>query len=123
MTITSHGPICDVGGEYILMPALGIGEMHTFSASMIPQKLHCCDEHKQVLIDASTKNDWTVLPEGPLRKAYTEVACPSCTKVATGGALCDTCAKLASDTCPKCGAAMSDAEREDGEVCGKCAAE
>ena len=75
MTITQHGPICDVGGEYILMPMLGMGEMHSFSVSMLPdQTLHCCDEHRVPLVEASDTNDWTVLPEGPLRKAFADLA-------------------------------------------------
>ena len=92
MTITSHGPICDVGGEYMLMPVLGLGDMHIFTVSMIPQKLHCCDVHKVVLEAASATNDWEALPEGPLRRAYKEVACPKCRKIATGGSICEKCA-------------------------------
>ena len=75
MTITSHGPICDVGGEYILMPALGIGEMHSFSMTVFPgRSLHCCDDHLPAIKAASEVNDWHGLPNGPIRKAFEDAS-------------------------------------------------
>ncbi len=70
MTITEHGPKCDVGGEYILMPALGFGEMHTFEMHCFPgQKLHTCDEHKVMLERCAESKNLDDLPEGPIRTA------------------------------------------------------
>ena len=72
MTITSCGPVCDVAGEYILIPFFGLGEMHSFSVSYSDSILHCCDEHRPILEQAGEHNDWKLLPPGPLRRGYEE---------------------------------------------------
>ncbi len=73
MTITAGGPICDVGGEYILMPALGMGEMHTFEMVCFPgQRLHTCDDHKVMLERCAESKNLDDLPEGPILKTLLE---------------------------------------------------
>lgn len=65
MTITACGPICDVGGEYILLDL-----MQAFSVVGIKATLHCCEHHKEVLTAATAADSWKALPEGPLRRAF-----------------------------------------------------
>lgn len=64
MSITQHGPICDVIGEYILLTG-----MQAFTVKAIPDRqLHVCDDHIETLKDAGT--DFKALPDGPLRRAF-----------------------------------------------------
>ena len=69
MTITSSGPKCDVCGHFIL-PIDPEERVHTFSIQGIEQDLHCDNACKEKLLAAAA--DWTLLPEGPLRKAFEE---------------------------------------------------
>ena len=76
MTITSCGPVCDVGGEFILpikaMLGLEPEGIHVFSVAGSPE-LHCCDDHLAALKEMGEKNDYTVLPEGPLRRSLADL--------------------------------------------------
>jgi len=65
MTLTACGPICDVGGEYILFDNIG-----AFSVQGIETVLHYCVPHKAALETASGTGKWEDLPAGPLRKAF-----------------------------------------------------
>ena len=77
--ITSSGAVCDVCGDYIL-PTIGVlavladaagipyEMVHCFGVSGIEQELHCDNECKKTLLEVG--DDWTKLPEGPLKKAF-----------------------------------------------------
>ncbi len=69
MTITMHGPVCDVGGEYILLDSV-----YAFTVDGIAQTLHYCDHHEAILRAAAESGKWQELPEGPLRRAFEEAA-------------------------------------------------
>jgi len=68
MTITSSGPKCDVCGEYIfgLTPD---DLMYPFSCTGIKQELHSCKDCKKIIEEIGS--DWAKLPEGPLKKVFT----------------------------------------------------
>jgi len=70
MTITSSGPICDVCAKYILPPF--DDSVNPFEVGGIDQVLHCHDRCKAVVEEMSEKQDWRILPEGPLRRCYEE---------------------------------------------------
>lgn len=65
--ITSSGAKCDVCGNYIL-PIDPDELVHYFGVAGIEGKLHCDNACKQKLIDCG--EDWTKLPDGPLRRAF-----------------------------------------------------
>ena len=68
--ITQSGPICDVCGKYILP---GGDEMvHSFRIKGINSDLCCDNKCKEILESAMVKQDWKALPEGPLRKAFSD---------------------------------------------------
>lgn len=69
MSITMCGPICDVGGEYILLDRMG-----AFSVEGIAQTLHYCESHKAILQAAADTGHWEDLLEGPLRSAFEAAA-------------------------------------------------
>ena len=74
MSLTACGPVCDVGGEYILpiKQILGIEpteQIHQFSVTG-SGILYCCDDHLEVLKEAGVKHNVSHLPDGPLRRAY-----------------------------------------------------
>lgn len=68
MTLTQHGPRCDVCSDYILLDK----SINPFSVEGIGQELHCHDKCKPLVLEAMAKKDWKLLPIGPLRKAYEE---------------------------------------------------
>ena len=73
MTLTACGPICDVGGEYILPIKALLGlepERIQYFSVASSGLLMCCDDHLEILKRAGAENDPTVLPDGPLRRAY-----------------------------------------------------
>jgi len=61
--ITSAGPRCDVCDGYILTDK----SINPFFVKGIKETLHCHDECKQLVIDAS---GWESLPEGRLKRAF-----------------------------------------------------
>jgi hypothetical protein len=63
MTITSHGPKCDICGKYILLEPVD-----EFTMAAIEQKMHCHQECGEILLNCG--QDWTKLPNGPLRKVF-----------------------------------------------------
>lgn len=66
--ITQSGPICDVCGKYILPIA---DEMvHSFRIKGIDSDLCCDNECKKILENTQVTQDWKLLPDGPLRKAF-----------------------------------------------------
>lgn len=70
--ITQSGPVCDVCGKYIL-PIGDEDEMvHNFRIKGIDSDLCCDNKCKEILESAMVKQDWKALPEGPLRKAFSE---------------------------------------------------
>jgi hypothetical protein len=69
--ITRSGARCDVCGDYIL-PIDPQELVHCFSVTGIEAELHCDNACKQKLIDCG--NDWTKLPDGPLRKTFEKAA-------------------------------------------------
>ena len=69
MTITACGPICDVGGEYILLES-----MTEFNVAGINALLHTCESHLPVLQAAAGSGQWRDLPEGPLRQGFEKAA-------------------------------------------------
>ncbi len=71
MTITEAGAKCDVCGNYILDPQ---DHVNSFKLEGIERMLHCDDKCKEKLKKAAEKNDWKMLPEGPLRNAFKEHA-------------------------------------------------
>jgi len=66
--ITQHGPKCDVCGGYILFDK----SINPFSLSGADRELHCHDACKRKVLAAMAAKDWTLLPDGPLRRAYQE---------------------------------------------------
>lgn len=68
MTITSSGAICDVCGKYILPGTSDL--VHPFKCQGIDKMLHCDDKCLIILKEALGKEDWKLLPDGPLRKAF-----------------------------------------------------
>ncbi len=55
------------------MPALGMGEMHTFEMACLPgQRLHTCDDHKVMLERCAESKNLDDLPEGPILKTLLE---------------------------------------------------
>lgn len=68
--LTAHGPQCDVCGDFIL-GFLPDDTMTAFALGGIEQELLA---HTKGCIDkmraASAANDVTLLPDGPIRKAY-----------------------------------------------------
>jgi hypothetical protein len=68
--ITQSGPVCDICGKYIL-PIEG-EKVHNFRINGIDTDLICDNACKGVLESAMVKQDWKALPEGPLRKAFSE---------------------------------------------------
>lgn len=70
MSITSHGMRCDVGGEYILFDE---DYADTFSVNG-SGRMDVCVKHRPDLAEAGEKNDWTILPDGPLREVYAQRA-------------------------------------------------
>lgn len=64
--ITQCGPRCDVCSDYILLDK----SINPFSVTGIEQELHCHDRCKLIVLDAMSKQDWKLLPMGPLREAY-----------------------------------------------------
>jgi len=70
MTILSSGARCDVCGYYILP---GLSKLvHPFKIQGIDKMLHCDDNCKKILKHACEKQDWKLLPDGPLRQAFEE---------------------------------------------------
>ncbi len=68
MTITSSGAMCDVCGKYILP---GIDKsVNPFKCQGIDKMLHCDDKCLVILKEALGKEDWKLLPDGPLREAF-----------------------------------------------------
>ena len=65
MSLTQCGPICDVGGEYILLESMG-----KFSVEGISQILFYCESHKAALEAAAGTGRLEDLPSGPLREAF-----------------------------------------------------
>lgn len=67
--MTSSGPFCDVGDHYILLEdfeTFGLPGM--LDAAGLPAVMFTCEEHKAALIEMSQKKDYTVLPDGNLRR-------------------------------------------------------
>ena len=70
MSISEHGPVCDICGKYILLDR----SINPFRVTGVEQELHCHDKCR-LLIEAGCKAN--ELPEGPLRTAFA-VACKQC---------------------------------------------
>jgi hypothetical protein len=68
--ITQSGPVCDVCGKYIL--PIADEKVHNFRIKGIDADLVCDNACKEILESAMVKQDWKALPEGPLRKAFSE---------------------------------------------------
>jgi hypothetical protein len=68
--ITQSGLICDVCGKYIL--PISDEMVHRFRIKGIDCDLICDNACKEILENAMVKQDWKALPEGPLRKAFSE---------------------------------------------------
>lgn len=66
--ITSSGPRCDVCGDPMLLDK----SMNWFTVPGISQKLSCHDNCKPKLEFAISKENWKLLPEGPLRRVFEE---------------------------------------------------
>lgn len=71
MSLTQCGPICDVGGEYILLDLMG-----EFGVSGIQHRLHYCAFHEAVLRETAEVGNWELLPDGPLRRIFAAASCP-----------------------------------------------
>ena len=69
MTITQHGPRCDVCDDYIL-PGFS-KSINPFSIQGIDRELHCHDKCK-VKVEGAFK--WEDLPAGPLRTVFEEAS-------------------------------------------------
>lgn len=67
--ITSAGPQCDVCGNYIL-PIDSEEKVNFFGVKGIDQELMCDNKCKKILEEVG--KDWKKLPEGPLRKSFSE---------------------------------------------------
>ena len=67
MGLISSGPVCDVCGNYILDPE---DRINFFRVKGIKHELICDNKCKGLAVKAG--NDWTKLPDGPLRKAFVE---------------------------------------------------
>jgi hypothetical protein len=68
MSITKAGLMCDVCGQFIL-PLFDEG-FERFGVKGIDNELQCHIKCKESIIQAGT--DWKNLPEGPLKKAFTD---------------------------------------------------
>lgn len=68
--ITQSGPVCDVCGKHIL--PIADEKVHNFRIKGIDADLVCDNAFKEILESAMVKQDWKALPEGPLRKAFSE---------------------------------------------------
>ena len=66
--ILQAGPHCDVCDTYILLDK----SINPFSVPGIKQELHCHDNCVDIVKNAVGKKDYTLLPEGRLRKAFEE---------------------------------------------------
>ena len=71
--ITRSGAVCDVCGKYIL-PVQPDERVNNFAIVGIKNTLHC-DNACRVLVERLWKEkDYTILPQGPLRKIYEDNA-------------------------------------------------
>ena len=70
MTLTTSGARCDICGDFIL-PGLS-DSVNPFTCKGIENILHCHDNCKPKAIKALKKNDWKLLPAGPLRSIFEE---------------------------------------------------
>ncbi|MEK9207944.1 MAG: hypothetical protein AAB922_05650 [Patescibacteria group bacterium] len=68
MSITQHGPVCDVCGEYILLDP----HLERFSVNGIERELHSHTRCRPAVETMSAAQDYRLLPPGPLRRAYEE---------------------------------------------------
>lgn len=68
--LTQCGLICDVCGNYVLPFINESG--NPFRIKGVDQDLHACDKCFVKVKDAFAKKDWTLLPEGRLRKCFEE---------------------------------------------------
>ena len=66
--ITQHGPRCDVCGNYIIAGK----SINPFDLHGVVGTLCCHDDCKGVVLEMIAKQDWKLLPEGPLRSFYEE---------------------------------------------------
>jgi len=64
--LTSSGPLCDICNNYILLDKNRVW----FKITGIFNKLCCHEKCKPILQEAIEKDDWKLLPEGPLRKVF-----------------------------------------------------
>lgn len=63
---------CDVCGESCIFTSMVKGTIRTFEISGIEGPLHCCMSCESPLEKAAAKTDYTLLPEGPLRRVFVE---------------------------------------------------
>jgi len=68
MTIRSSGAWCDVCGKPILPFPKEM--VHSFGIQGIKNTLHADNKCRDLLTKAQTKNDWKLLPKGPIRKLF-----------------------------------------------------
>lgn len=66
--ITKSGPICDVCGKHQIIDK----DMNFFSMNCFDRDLNCHDDCKPLVQKACEANDWRLLPDGPIRKAFQE---------------------------------------------------
>lgn len=75
MTVTSSGIKCDVCGDYII--GLFDDDMvYPFKLSTFKNTLHGCKSCIDIIhkLDGKGEEAWKELPEGPLKKAYADIA-------------------------------------------------
>jgi len=68
--ITQSGPVCDICGKYIL--PIGDELVHGFRIKGVDADLVCDNGCKIILEKVMEIQDWKILPEGPLRRAFCE---------------------------------------------------
>jgi len=71
--ITSSGPVCDVCGKYIL-PVQPDERVNNFAIVGIENALHCDNACRVLVEQAMKEKDYTLLPQGPLRKVFEDNA-------------------------------------------------
>lgn len=76
MSMSSSGVVCDVCEKYVLLESF-----HNFSIPGIDQMLQCHDSCKPILLEVVEKKDWTLLPEGPIRRCFRDHYKPSDAKI------------------------------------------
>jgi len=67
--ITSSGVICDVCGKYIL-PVDPDEKVNNFAVVGIKNALHCDNACRKLVEQAFKKQDYKLLPNGPLHEVF-----------------------------------------------------